>query len=123
MKKITCAKITLLFLFSLCVLSLFIINLRNEHYESKGKELLDNVLENIESEERNKEEEKIIFQDGSIGMIIIPSIEVRAPIYEGTSKDILKYAVRSFCKYKLMGAEIYHLLRTMKAHMLTILQE
>ena len=36
------------------------------------------------------------FQDGSIGLIIIPKIDVNAPIYEGTNSEVLKYTVRSF---------------------------
>lgn len=107
MKKITYTKITLLFLVLLCILSALTINLKNAYYESKENELLDKVLENLEKVEENKEEEeKITFRDGSIGMIVIPSIKVKAPIYEGTSEEVLKYTVRTFWKYKFMGAEM-----------------
>ncbi len=89
MKKI---KIVMLFLFVLLLISFFIINFKN----NKVLEMQENLISKIENNLDNSEMKDKIFNDGTIGMIIIPSIGVEAPIVEGTSTDILKYAVRSF---------------------------
>lgn len=41
-------------------------------------------------------QEKIIFEDGSIGILKIPSINVKGPIFDGTEQEILKYTIRTF---------------------------
>ena len=89
MKKI---KIVMLFLFVLLLISFFIINFKN----NKVLEMQENLISKIENNLDNSEMKDKIFNDGTIGMIIIPSIGVEAPIVEGTSTDVLKYAVRSF---------------------------
>lgn len=55
---------------------------------SKGKML--NSSNNIE------EKKEIELEFGTIGLIKIPSINVKAPVSEGTSVNILKYSVRAF---------------------------
>lgn len=82
----------MLFLFVLLLISFFIINFKN----NKVLEMQENLISKIENNLDNSEMKDKIFNDGTIGMIIIPSIGVEAPIVEGTSTDVLKYAVRSF---------------------------
>lgn len=38
----------------------------------------------------------IIQEDGAIGTIKVPSLNVEAPIFEGTDSEVLKFSVRSF---------------------------
>lgn len=94
-------KIYLIVVF-LCAISVLIIAYKSIYIKNKQKEFTENVieyLENIEVQEKSKgteKEENIIFQNGEIGMIIIPSLELKAPIYEGTSNNVLRYTVRTF---------------------------
>lgn len=44
----------------------------------------------------NTEEDDIELKLGTIGIIKIPSINVKAPVSQGTSSNILKYSVRAF---------------------------
>ena len=98
MKIFTNSKKICLFVFSLCIFVILVITLKNIHLKSKEEELIRNV--NILLEKNGDEEEKQInkeFKKGDdIGLIIIPSIEVKAPIVEGTTSDILKDAVGHF---------------------------
>lgn len=104
MKKNNYLKIAILFLYAISILIVFC---RTIYLKNKEKEMTENVIEYLENievqtenedaeKEENAQEENIIFQNGEIGMVIIPSIEVKAPIYEGTSNDVLKYTVRTF---------------------------
>ena len=91
MKKI---KIVMLFLFALFLILFFIISFRNKEVLNVQENLISKIEKNIDNSQ--KEEKKEYFDDGTIGMIIIPSLNVEAPIIEGIGADVLKYAVRSF---------------------------
>ncbi len=95
MKKLKKIKIAMLFLFVFCILTVTIIQFRKANFEQKQEKIEINMQEKIE---RSKKEEKSssIFQDGEIGFIIIPSIDIKAPIREGTTPEILKYSVGHF---------------------------
>ena len=121
MKKLNFKKVTLLFLLILCLNSLGIILLRKFYYmrieQQFDIEISKKIEENQsfkeetlkkqdlkEQEENNLLKEFKILEDNKnsnykyseIGFIIIPSIDVKAPIFEGVSSDILKYGVRAF---------------------------
>ena len=85
---------TMLFLFILCMLLVLIIGIRNNYIEFKQKEFTQNIINNIKVVEDEKTTNEL--PEGGIGLIKIPSIEVIAPIYEGTNKEVLKYAVGHF---------------------------
>lgn len=93
MKKVKISRITMLFLLILCILSSLFAMCRKTYIEEKQAEIRNGVIKLIEKNENVKKE---IFSDGAIGMIVIPSIEVEAPIYEGTTKEVLKYSVGHF---------------------------
>lgn len=94
-------KVILLSLFLLSISSLVIL-LKDIHFKNKEKEHIS-IIENIEVQEKNKQEEGKTeeindkrFEDEIIGILVIPSIEVKAVIKEGTSQEILKYTIRAF---------------------------
>ncbi|MCI8621520.1 MAG: hypothetical protein HFJ50_07455 [Clostridia bacterium] len=92
MKKI------ILFLLSLIAVSFLIIAIKEFCFNIKTKmlmESLEGMTKCLEENQRNDEEKTPKFQDDVIGMIIIPKIEIEAPIKEGTSTQILKYTVRT----------------------------
>lgn len=93
MKKIRVSKITMLFLLVLCVLLVLVIGIRHIYFANKQKEIKTDVINKIESKTHSEEE---MFTDDIVGIIIIPSLHVEAPIYEGTTKEVLKYTVRTF---------------------------
>lgn len=103
MKKVTIVKMTLLFLLVLSIISIVFVILRNNYIEEKKQILTEKVEESIENK---VEEDKPIIQNGEIGLIIIPSIGVKAPIYEGTSKDILKYSVGHFIETDIWNGNV-----------------
>ncbi len=93
MKKI------IIFVAILCTFSLSLIIFKNTYVKNKENAEIENVtkaLEDASKENPEKSEENITFQDGSIGLVIIPSLDIKAPIHEGTSQEVLKYSVRSF---------------------------
>ena len=98
MLRINTAKVVLIVI--LCMIfSLNIILIKNLYFKKKEEKITQNIISNLEEKFDKKEENSnnsIIFQDGTIGIIIIPSINLNAPICEGTGKEILKYTVRSF---------------------------
>ena len=101
MKKIKVVKAMFLFLLILCVISIFIVVSRQTYFENKENEIIKNVesiLEDVKDEnsELIQEQENWLIQNEVVGIILIPSIDVKAPIYEGTSLDVLKYTVRTF---------------------------
>lgn len=107
MKKLKRVKITMLFLLILCAFSIFVINIRQikvKHIQEKIEKNIEENLENNKAEE--KTEQEVIFDNGEIGFIIIPIIEVKAPIKEGTTSDILKYSVGHFSKTKLWNGNV-----------------
>lgn len=96
-KKLILLSLLLIFSSSLVVL------LKNNHYENK-KEEYTSVIESIEIQDNTRQDEKEKteevntkkFENDVIGILIIPSIEVKAAIKEGTSQEVLKYSVRTF---------------------------
>lgn len=102
MKEFKVLKITMLFLFVLCAISFIYVSIRYNYIKAKQENLIENIEKNLENTKQNeieqKEEKEIkyIFNEGEIGIIIIPSIDVKAPICEGTSSNVLKYAVGHF---------------------------
>ena len=108
MKKTKYLKITMLFLLVLCIFTLFLVMLRNVNFYKKEQELVQNIEGKLESktEELEVNKEEIIFADGEIGIILIPSLDVKAPIYEGTSSDILKYSVGHFIETSLWDGNV-----------------
>lgn len=99
MEKITSFKKLCIFLFSLCILIILIITLKNSYLKYKEKELIERVstkLEEVSNENINQSQAQEIKIGDEIGIIIIPSIEVKASIVEGTNQEILKYAVGHF---------------------------
>lgn len=107
MKKNIFVKIILLSVLIMCIFSCLIINLRKMYFTYKEKEALQNV-ENILQEEKNEkdQEKQNINKNGEIGLIIIPSLDIKAPIYEGTSSDVLKYSVGHFKETNLWEGNI-----------------
>jgi len=93
MKKIKVSRITMLFLLVLFVLSGLVIGIRHIYFANRQKEIKTDVINKIESKTHSEEE---MFTDDIVGIIIIPSLHVEAPIYEGTTKEVLKYTVRTF---------------------------
>ena len=108
MKKTKCLKITMLFLLALCIFTLIFVMARNVYFCKKEQELVQNIEKKIESKTEEQEEgmEDVLFTDGEIGIIIIPSIDVKAPICEGTSSDILKYSVGHFTETSLWDGNV-----------------
>ena len=93
MKKI------IIFVAILCAFSLSLIIFKNTYVKNKQNAEISNVtkaLEDASKENHEKSVENITFQDGSIGLVIIPSLNIKAPIFEGTSPEVLRYSVRSF---------------------------
>lgn len=111
MKNFKKAKITMLFLLIMYVVSMVVVISRNMYFSNSSKEKLNKAKEMIENtsrlegiieedsitDEKEVEKDKDIFsKDGIIGKIIIPSLNIEAPICEGVGADILKYYVRTF---------------------------
>lgn len=102
MKKSSYKKITLLFLLFLCALASMIIGLRIIYFHHAEKAIIQNVITEIE----NEKPDKIILKEGEIGIIKIPSIDIEAPIYEGVSRDVLKYTVGHFENTSLWNGNV-----------------
>lgn len=97
MKKIKTSKITLLFLLFLCVFSAVFIGVRRIYLKTNQSNFENNVEKLLELYEKQENiKEKIIFEDEEVGLIIIPSLDIKAPIKEGTDSNILKYSVGHF---------------------------
>ena len=109
MKK---AKVVLLFLLIMCIFDITAIYLKNNYIIQKQDELVNVVkgnLRNSKIKENNQEmqegysnievdnmHKESRLKDNAIGLVIIPSINLEAPIHEGTSSEVLKYYVRTF---------------------------
>lgn len=81
----------------LCLLALFsatIIVFRNKHFDNREKKIIEEIDFILEQNIEDGRKEK--FQEETIGLILIPSLEVKAMIKEGTDAEILKYDVRTF---------------------------
>lgn len=105
MKNIRFMKITLLFLLILSIFSTLIIVIRTKYINYRQLELKQRVIETIE-EKDDKKENAYNFKDGMIGLIIIPRLEIEAPIYEGTTQKVLKYTVGHFEKTSLWNGNV-----------------
>ena len=122
MKKISLLKAIFIFLAILCVFSSCVLFLENLYFQNKKKEILqdtENILQSVEVTENKKEQ---IFKDECIGILKIPSIDIQGLIYEGTTKEVLKYWIGHFEETPIWRAEMLLLHLIMKAHMLTIFQ-
>lgn len=93
-------KITMLFLLILCVFSILIIALKGIYIKNIERENINNIEIALENDNRKVEESKQkegrVLPDGAVGLLIIPSIGVNAPIREGTNADIIKYTIGHF---------------------------
>lgn len=94
-------KIILLFMF-LVFSSILIILIKNNHFENKKEKLISEIQKIEKQEKLQEKEEKVVdevkvndFENDTIGLLIIPSIEVKAIIKEGTSQEVLKYTIRT----------------------------
>ena len=97
MKKIKISKITMLFLLFLCAFSAIFIGIRHIYLKTNQSNLTNNIEKLLELYERQENiEEEIIFENEEIGLIVIPSLDIKAPIKEGTDSNILKYSVGHF---------------------------
>lgn len=107
MKLSKSIKITMLFLVTLCAISIFIVNMRHIKVEHLKQAIKTNIEEKL-YENNIKEESKntVIFENGEIGLIIIPILDLKAPIKEGTTSDILKYSVGHFVETKLWNGNV-----------------
>lgn len=95
MRKFKLFKIAMLFLLTLCSLSYLIICLKSSYLKDKQLQITNNIQEQIDNQKEKKQEWEYL-SERQIGLIIIPSINVKAPIYEGVSKEVLKYTVGHF---------------------------
>lgn len=104
MKKLESIKITVLFLLILCAISMLVIIIKKIKVEYLQKEIEVSIEQKLE---RNNEKlEEIVFENEEIGFIIIPSLELKAPIKEGTTNSILKYSVGHFTETNLWNGNI-----------------
>lgn len=103
MKNFSYLKITLLFLMFLLICSLIVIFFRVKYFQKHEEQLLKSVEETINENANDKE---VIIENGKVGIIEIPSIDVKAPIYEGTSSDILKFSVGHFEETSLWSGNV-----------------
>ena len=94
-------KIILLFMF-LVFSSILIILIKNNHFENKKEKLISEIQKIEKQEKLQEKEERVVdevkvndFENDTIGLLIIPSIEVKAIIKEGTSQEVLKYTIRT----------------------------
>ena len=100
-------KITMLFLFTLFAISIFIVSTKNIIVEHFPKELETSIEEKLDkNDKKEKSEDKIIFENGEIGFIILPTLDLKAPIKEGTTSDILKYSVGHFTETNLWEGNV-----------------
>lgn len=103
MKKLAVVKITMLFLLLLCICSLLYIFFRAKYFQDTQEVLIENIEKTIEN---NIEKEKNILKDGEIGILIIPSIGVKAPICEGISSNVLKFSIGHFEETNLWNGNV-----------------
>ncbi len=100
MKKITSLKETCLLVLLLCFVIILLLVTKSIYIENKKQELIENIttmLEQNESQEEEQIDKKQELKIGDeIGLIVIPSIDLKATIVEGTTQEILKYAVGHF---------------------------
>ncbi|MCI8518692.1 MAG: hypothetical protein HFJ51_00740 [Clostridia bacterium] len=76
--------------------SVLIITLKNIYFESQTKKIeknLDTIIEEKKMDSLKKQNHK--FEEGIIGILIIPKLEIKAVIKEGTNKEVLKHAIRT----------------------------
>ncbi len=107
MKKLNSLKITMLFLLTLCACSIITIRINKIYSEHNQKVIKENIEKVIQENEINKILEKVaVFPNGEIGLIVIPSLNIEAPIKEGTTADVLKYSVGHFENTKLWDGNV-----------------
>ena len=97
----------MLFLLTLCVVSIFIVYARNIKVQYLQKEIKTSIEEKLDKNAtKENSENKGIFEYGEIGFIIIPILDIKAPIREGTTKEILKYSVGHFEQTNLWNGNV-----------------
>ncbi len=104
-------KMTMLFLLILCISTMLIVIFRNVYFTTIQDKLIQNIeqkLEKIVNTQIVVEEEPYFLkgEEKEIGLIIIPSLNIKAPICEGTSNNVLKYAVGHFIQTGLWNGNI-----------------
>ncbi len=100
-------KSCILLLFILCVVSFLVIFLKSQYQRKIKEDLITEIKENVIENKPIDEEKNLILLDGEkIGLIIIPSINIEAPIFEGTSSDILKTSVGHFKSTSLWNGNV-----------------
>ena len=106
MRYIFYVKMTVLFLLILFVFSFLIIDIKGNYVDSKTREKVDNVVNMLEDIKMDEELKSAKGINNAIGIIIIPTLDIKAPIYEGTTKDVLKYSVGHFEKTSLWKGNV-----------------
>lgn len=106
MKKLKTLKITMLFLLFMCIISIFAIYSKYTYQKYKEEELIQNIENQIVPKEENIIKQEIANNNENLGIIVIPSIEIKAPIKEGTTSEILKYSVGHFIETELWNGNV-----------------
>ena len=96
MKKTIYLKTVFVFVIFLCLFSSILLFTKNYYFENKEKQITQNTKNILENINKSESKDKNIFEDNCIGIIKIPSIDLVATIYQGTSNEILKYWVGHF---------------------------
>lgn len=100
MKKKTII-ILIMIILAITVIAIIGINKFMQYKIKNEEKILIDIAEDIVSSEENKEiniftKEELELKDNVIGILEIPKINLKAPVKEGTTQDILKYAVGHF---------------------------
>lgn len=93
-------------LFVLLIFSCVIIYIKNIYVQRRQNELEINVEKELQEIKFSTTLQEKTFPNGEIGLIIIPSIDLKAPIKEGTSSDILKYWVGHFIETNIWDGNV-----------------
>lgn len=108
MKRIFYVKMAMLFLLALFVFSFVIIDMKNIYVKNREKEVVEKVasmLEKIKIEESEITKEDIKVNE-EIGIILIPALNVEAPIFQGVTSEVLKYSVGHFEETSLWNGNV-----------------
>lgn len=100
MKKKTII-ILIMIILAITVIAIIGINKFMQYKIKNEEKVLIDIAEDIVSSEENKEiniftKEELELKDNVIGILEIPKINLKAPVKEGTTQDILKYAIGHF---------------------------
>lgn len=98
-----------LFLLIMLILSISIILFRNSYIKQKQNIIANSIEEELVKNVNTPKEtldNQIVLENGEIGLIVIPGINIEAPIREGTSSEILKYSVGHFEETNLWDGNV-----------------